>query len=213
MTNKVTKPLNSGEQLTVTSIDGTILSEEIKTVTRNNRSQVYRDLWIRVKETGEERLINLFPGDESFHYTIGQQVRLVYLDWDKTGFEKSVDGFVKKQAANLEGIDGRNFHLQAFKNLTTGQIFQRDDLYTREKLPFAWTISAALGIGFMILYTLLFGYGGHKNDVVGWVGFWSFVIIRAGIAVLKFQKYGDVSGKIDEAVAELLSQTDNQAGV
>jgi hypothetical protein len=213
MTNKVTKPLNSGEQLTVTSIDGRIISDEIKTVTRNNRSKEYRDLWIRVKDTGEERLIHLYPGDESFRYTIGQQVRLVYVDWDKSGLEKSLHGFVKKQAENLEGIDGRNFQLQALKNLTTGQVLKRGNLYTREKFPFAWTISAAMGIGFMILYTLLFGSGGHKNEVVGWVGFWSLVIIRVGIAVLKFKKYGDASGKIDSAVAELFSRPEDQVAV
>lgn len=60
-----------------------------------------------------------------------------------------------------------------------------------------------LGIGIAILYALTFGYGGHRNEVAGWVGFWSVIAIRVGLAVAKYMKYSDVSEKTDSAVDEL----------
>jgi hypothetical protein len=203
MTNQVIKTLNSGGQLAFASVDATIFADETKTVTRNNRAKTYRDLWIRIKDSAEEKLIHLYPGDESFRYTIGQEVRLIFLDWEKTGLGKAVDEFVKDQAGKLEGIDGVNFQIQAIRNLSTGQTHVRDNLYTKNKFPFSWTISLVLGFGIAILYSLIFGYGGHRNEVAGWVGFWSVIAIRVGLSVAKYIKYSDVSDKTNSAVEEL----------
>lgn len=203
MTNQVIKTLNSGGKLSFTSVDGTIVADETKTVTRNNREKIYRDLWIRIKDSAEEKLIHLYPGDESFRYTIDQEVRLIFVDWEKTGLGKAVDGFVKDQAGKLEGIDGINFQLQAIRNLTTGQTHARDNLYTKNKFPFSWTISLVLGFGIAILYSLIVGYGGHRDEIAGWVGFWSGIVIRVGLAVAKYTKYSDVKTKTNSAVEEL----------
>lgn len=203
MNNQVIKTLNSGGQLSFTSLDGTIVADETQTVTRNNRAKVYRDLWIRIKDSAEERLIKLYPGDEPFRYTIGQEVRLIFVDWEKTGLGKAVDGFVKDQVKKLEGIDGINFQIQAIHNLTTGQQHVRDNRYTKDKFPFSWTISLVLGFGVAILYSLIFGYGGHRNEIAGWVGFWSVIAIRVGLAVAKYMKYSDVGEKTNSAVEEL----------
>ncbi len=207
MTNQVIKTLNSGGQLSFTSLDGTIVADETKTVTRNNREKVYRDIWIRIKDSAEEKLIHLFPGDESFRYTIGQEVRLVFVDWERSGLGKAIDGFVKGQVKKLEGIDGINFQIQAIQNLTTGQQHVRDNLYTKDKFPFSWAISLVLGIGIAILYSMIFGYGGHRNEIAGWVGFWSVIAIRVGLAVAKYMKYSDVGEKTNSAVEELSARS------
>lgn len=193
MTNQVVKTFENGEKLTFSSADFFISEITDITHTRGNRVKVYRELWLTDLETKKEQKITLGESSDGFECTPGQEIRAIYIDWDRGSVEQTV-------RALGDIADHKNW--QAVHNFNTGKTHFYEERFTQVRFPFnfPWIVSAAVAVAVAVFFAASFRIDPNFFTVVT-----PFLLARGGIVLWKDSKYGDIDGFINEAVTELVA--------